>query len=142
LQEAREEVEYHIHVCQLTLKDAPLLGQEVIAKRIKMTADLLNHISLLLEKKENILQLLKNSHPSGCITIEAPYHKYCYKVMTAIPNMVNNLSQHLDNLEWERTHTEQDVLTLADSKDADLRESLSLCEDVSRRYRKTWSWPE
>ena len=45
------------------------------AKRIKMTADLLNHISLLLEKKENILQLLKNSRPSGCITIEAPYHK-------------------------------------------------------------------
>ena len=47
----------------------------ISAKRIKMTADLLNHISLLLEKKENILQLLKNSHPSGCITIEAPYHK-------------------------------------------------------------------
>ena len=45
------------------------------AKQLKMTRELLDHVGLLLEKKVDILKILKTPHTSGFISLEAPYHK-------------------------------------------------------------------
>ena len=89
--------------------------------------------------------------------------RYCYKVITAIPDMVNKLPKHLENLEWEQGHSTQDTIALVvrhspsvqgvvfcactdhialqDSRANDMTESLSTCEDLTVKYRQVGSCP-
>ena len=84
-------------------------------------------------------------------------------MITSIPDIVNKLPNHLENLEWEQGHSTQDTIglvvrhslsvqgvffcactdhvALQDSKANDMTESLSTCEDLTVKYRQVGNRP-